>query len=228
MNEKPILYCGPMVRATLEGRKTQTRRVCRLTDSGRMKEVGGHRNWHPEDPNAVKAAPYQPGTRLWVRETWTIGEIVGDHSLSIVYKATNDIRPDGADYIEFGAGKVFKVGDCDLTRFRKEIERLDVEGNGSNWKSPFFLPRWASRITLEVDDVRVQRVQDITEEDAVAEGVAAVFRHDHSYNGCSEEVKSARMMFKDLWNSINAKRGFQWATNPWVFAYTFKVVGNGN
>ena len=87
------------------------------------------------------------------------------------------------------------------------------------------MPRWASRITLEVTDVRVQRIQDISEADAKAEGVEPDSRYiDHykSYLDSKSHYPSARGSFISLWNSINAAKGFGWAENPWVWAISFK------
>lgn len=146
--DKPILMSGPMVRAILEGRKTQTRRLCKLNAAGRV-SLGG-RNWHTDDPEAVHACPFgQPGDRLWVRETWGVDCCVGlkdrdcidlAHAACVVYRATDETPDNGQSWAR-------------------------------RWRPSIHMPRWASRITLEVVSVRVERVQDISEEDAIAEGL---------------------------------------------------------
>lgn len=94
------------------------------------------------------------GDRFYVPETWTLGE-VSSNGVSIIYKASNDIRPDGISYEEFGSGLWFKREQDELDKFRQEIEWLDVVGNGFNWKPSFSLPRWAVRIRLEVVGLNV-------------------------------------------------------------------------
>jgi len=159
MKERPIIFSAPMVRAILDGRKTQTRRVVTFNASHRVQLA--HKNWHIEDPDAILACPYGvPGDRLWVRETWRGGDIIcyGPH-----YHADEEWH------------------------------------KNAGWKSPMCMPRWASRITLEITDVRVQRLQDISEEDAQAESA------------------------KEFWDSIDGK-SHPWSSNPWVWVVTFKRV----
>lgn len=167
MNERPIIFSGPMVRAILDGRKTQTRRVVKLNASGRAQRKG--RNWHLADPECVLACPYGvPGDRLWVRETWQDGN-------GGIYYAT--------------------------------------DGNtAAPWKPSIYMPRWASRITLEVVSVRVERLNEIGEEDAIAEGSQCA--------GVPASLTN-RGAFAKLWDSINAKT-HPWASNPWVWVVEFK------
>jgi hypothetical protein len=113
--------------------------------------------------------------------------------------------------------------------------------NPGGWRSPIFMTRAASRITLEITDVRVQRVQEITEADAMAEGVKCEWYDDDGtpasgcwwdyerkcWSGAFENHAEARGSFRTLWDSINAKRGYPWADNPWVWVITFRrVEGN--
>jgi hypothetical protein len=167
MKEKPILFSSAMVRAILEGRKTQTRRVVRLEPggngygmlcrAGRYIEVGaygptwipiggGPRELCPRDV-WMQYAAYQPGDTLWVRETWA----EFDKPPKVEYRAD-------CDHYEYGLATIRR----DDLAVPRVIDR---------WRPSIFMPRWASRITLEVTDVRVQRVQEISEDDAVAEGV---------------------------------------------------------
>jgi len=188
VKERPILFSGPMVRAILDGSKTQTRRVAKLTPSAAVKEPGGHRRWHPADPEAVAACPYGiPGDHLWVRETWA----PHPDDLGALYQATDP--------------------------------GWDDNDSGLLWKHSIHMPRWASRITLEITGVRVQRVQEISVADAMAEGPPCCCNIEREHHrDCSWTDKEH---FRQLWDSINAKRGYGWDVNPWVWALTFKRTG---
>jgi hypothetical protein len=216
MSEKPIIFSGPMIRAIIDGRKTMTRRVAKLTDSGRLKAVGSSRNWHPDDPNAALACPYgQPGERLWVREAWA-PVVPGVTAPPFYYRA--DVSPS-----EFT--------------------------NMLRWRPSIHMPRHASRITLEITGVRVERVQEITGKDAVKEGIESVwpdgdpssyfgafrnyeFETAHPKRGTVIVPEKHQLMgfqdatrsFRSLWDSLNAKRGFGWEVNPFVWVVEFKRV----
>lgn len=229
---KPILFIGPMIRALLDGRKTQTRRTLhsvtkrsslheafstRYRPSPLLKQINGkpdwcvefisieHGLWDPEtNPNGrsawyVKIPWGGPGDLLWCRETWAVGNIYDD-------RAPRDINPDG------------KPGWCGI-RYAATDHRLGIKDRPS-----IHMPRWASRLTLEVTGVKIERVQDISEEDALAEGV------ENDSDGWRDYAMphtqccaSARDSFCTLWDSINAKRGFGWDANPWVTCLTFTV-----
>jgi len=195
MNKYPILFNTEMVRAILEGRKTQTRRVIK----GLVKSLpdGIDYSFHETNDGAWEVGydycdgtgqalryikcPYgQPGDRLWVKES-----IYHSQDLLIRYKADNAIT--AADYWPWK---------------RYELPAM-------------FCPKGLSRITLEVTDVRVQRVQEISDAEAIEEGVD---RTNTSIPGY------ATKRFEHLWNSINAKRGYGWDVKPWVWAITFKVL----
>lgn len=134
--------------------------------------------------------PYgRPGDRLWVRETWK--------------------------HIEGGA--IYDASGGTIDAFDPEtIYRADRPNRYGPWMSPIHMPRWASRITLEITDVRVERLQDISEDDAYAEGVK------HSEHGGI----TARDGFQRLWESINGAGS--WDTNPWVWVIEFKKLGSGD
>jgi hypothetical protein len=196
-----------MVRAILEGRKTQTRRVMVP-----VREIPDARAWREETVAGVSYAepgywvanipdrygdsqsvytgrahcPYGvPGDRLWVRETFATHKHIPGH---IEYRASH------REPAEYPFGHIYD----DQTR----------------WRPSIFMPRWASRLTLEITEVRVQRVQEISEDDCIAEGVEQ----------WSDSANSPRWKFQCLWDSINAKRGFGWDKNPWVWAITFKQI----
>ena len=191
MKERPILFSGPMVRALLDGRKTQTRRGVK-----EWRPVPGH-GPVPRDlvvtPSGFSyrsTCPYgQPGDRLWVRETWGISLCGNRVSLS------PEAWPDG----------------WPVDRLRYAADGYDF---GSSTKRPsIHMPRWASRITLEVTDVRVQRLFEISEDDAKAEGADIEKWQVITHVGA----------FHLLWDSINAKRA-PWASNPFVWVVSFKRI----
>jgi hypothetical protein len=207
MKERPILFSAPMVRAILEGRKTQTRRVVKPTMTAprvallRMEpwvidgvqEVDDHGlpcwvGFHPDYPGEAKwfSCPHGGvGDRLWVCETWC--ECDGDTGRSIAFRAD---------------------------------DWADCPADNGRWRPSIFMPRWASRFLLEITDVKVEQVQDISEADAIAEGVTPTSAGD-GY----PFVMSARMNFVDLWDDINGERiGCSWGDNPWVWAITFKRI----
>ena len=147
----------------------------------------------------VTLCPYGiPGDRLWVRETWQ--PCATDTGGAIEYKA--------------GGTRTIYSDDCSLDDWLTATANYYNKG----WRPSIYMPRWASRITLEVTGVRVERVCEITESDALAEGVA----EDVGLGYCDPETPSARMMFKDLWNSLNSPRGFGWDVNPWCWVVEFK------
>ena len=186
--ERPILFSGPMIRAILAGRKTQTRRVAKTKGIDCLGPCGNSvtgdaflagRDWVGNSVS-IKCPYGAPGDRLWVRETWrpqdgmTLEYQIKDE---IEYRATDD-RPK-------------EPTDC-------------------HWKPSIFMPRWASRITLEIVAVRVERLKDISNEDCFAEGLPP------------ETMKGNRTWFGDLWEEINGKGS--WDLNPWVWVVQFKAV----
>lgn len=223
MSDKPILFKPEMVRA-LQAGKSQTRRVLKqqptdpLTGGGVCDPVA-----FPDRPymwlNGYDGSPAQPiinppkilvGDRLYVREAWRTWANY-DHlrpSLMRPGKHSIHFEADGFDKAHTG-------------RFRQAMH----------------MPRWASRITLIVTDIKVQRIQDISEEDAKAEGATSRF-FEHSEcgqeicmltfnHGQSEWFDTATRSFENLWDSINAERDggkLSWDSNPWVAAYSFNYI----
>jgi hypothetical protein len=185
--ERPILFSGPMVRAILDGRKTQTRRVIKPQPLHPQvsKSDGYPGTWYGHGQLGIEpevwSCPYGvPGDRLWVRESVCL-----DWRESPVYKADD---PDGNGAREAGYSSEPK------------------------YKPSIHMPRWASRITLEISDVRVQRLQEISREDALAEGMEG---------GCGPGYDCAQHAFMMLWDDINCDK-YPWASNPWVWALTFR------
>ena len=194
VRERPILFSGPMVRAILEGRKTQTRRVIRPQPHPTHQRLLEE---HPGDPQLGIPCPYgAAGDRLWVRETWA------------------SIR--GLD--EKKPSEIASYGDsADLGFFYRSDGDEQVVGRG-RWRPSIHMPRWASRITLGILGVRVERVKDIGEEEAVSEGCVVMPA------SAINPQPTARGSFIMLWNSINYARGFGWLSNPWVWVIEFRRV----
>jgi len=212
MRVRPIIFSGPMVRAILDGRKTQTRRVVKPQPktaglAGVYADPYNHGPewafWLPDNRMTEPrtwACPYGlPGDRLWVRETWAVGA------------CADGIKPRGLD------PKTWLVDNGGLWYPADEtVPRQPISPRG-RLRPPMFMPRWASRITLEVVGVRVERVREISDMDAVAEGMAPAL----------VSAKDPLGEFFTLWDSINAKRGFPAALNPWVWVIEFKRIQCG-
>jgi hypothetical protein len=203
-----------MVRAIIDGRKTQTRRVVRELPGNRGGLVGDHVKWFERGRRDhtrwcghdgigslgwVTCPLGEPGARLWVREAW------GLHAYG-----------DETDWLR---GSVRGLPADSLRAQYNLALRADwgPVQEGCHWRPGIFMPRWASRITLEVTEVRVQRLQEIGEDDALAEGVEPGDAGDADLGG------TARGAFHRLWDSINGKRA-PWAGNPWVWAVSFRRV----
>jgi len=216
MKERPILFSGEMVKAILEGRKTQTRRVVKIQPcDGWHPEVGiyaptcidRHGEEYPgaevfgaSDENEGRVCPYgQPGDRLWVRET-----LRRDPKANIWYYAAGKpedwvvVAPE--NHTESLVWAHHKEGDVCVS---------------------IHMPRWASRITLEITDVKVERVKNISEQDARDEGAGISLCEYPQWDG---DPNCYRMLFRERWNNLNAKRGFGWEKNPWVWVLEFKRV----
>lgn len=139
-----------MVRALFDGTKTQTRRLAKFNASGRL-QLGSGRQWHPEDPNAYLASPYgQKGDELWVKETWAPQEL-----------KLRKVKPT-------------ELPEDQRINYAANFLRYELPQLGP-WRPSLFMRRWMSRITLEIVTVHLERLQDISEEDAAAEGVAKTY-----------------------------------------------------
>ncbi|KII36892.1 hypothetical protein [Pseudomonas fluorescens] len=208
IKERPILFSAPMVRAILDGRKTVTRRpvkglktnfpVVAAADgtplrTGACWDIGG----------PILHCPFgKPGERLWVRETWYC-----DHS-------------------EVMSGPYLKPDDLDISEARDDgtlVYAADgltpYEADQPVWKPSIHMPRWACRILLEITDVRVERLQDISRSDIRAEGLQ-----------CPPELASDdvspnyRDWYPAAWRELWESTGGDWDANPWVWVVEFKRV----
>lgn len=200
--ERPILFSGPMVRVILAGAKTQTRRALApdlfISSGGavvRMASVG------PATTGIQEAhCPYwrRPGDALWVRETWARDDEDG----CMMYRA--DLGRDAsADAWE--QGRIEGV-----PRYR--------------WRPSIHMPRWASRITLEVTSVRVERLQDISEADALAEGIVETRGGFGLPDGSHYHAADPRISYWSLWDAINGAGSSE--RDPWVWAVAFRLRQN--
>ncbi|WP_406867247.1 hypothetical protein [Paraburkholderia fungorum] len=234
MKERPILFSGPMVRALLDGSKTQTRRVVkpagahhifqfRGTDEARgADEPTGEWAWCRAEhvvSDHIRCPYGKQGDRLWVRETWHAHWGPTTPRARIVTEAA--VRQSDGAIAHASASEPLSVHYA-----------ADSEGTapfGRKWKPSIHMPRWASRITLEVTGVRVERLQDISEADAAAEGVESL-RNEGEYwkdyvrstTRCDElTCLTGRESFRTLWDSLAAP-GADWDANPWVWVVDFK------
>ena len=206
--ERPILFSAAMVLATLEGRKTQTRMVIKPQPKSKNTDAYPDRYnhgpewafWLPDNRMTEEQTwkcPYgEPGDRLWVRETWIHGGFERGGDMLTLYRAD---------------------GDHELVK---------------RWKPSISMPRCLSRIMLEITGVRVERVQEITHDGALAEGIQKrdlqvgnkfnLVTHYVAFPEKDGGLHSAVAAFEMLWDSANAKRGFGWDENPWVWVVEFR------
>lgn len=229
MKERPILFSAPMVRAILAGHKTQTRRLVKVGDTIEERDDGTRwpyfTTWtHGDDGSPWASCPYgEPGNRLWVRETWRYADWTEDGQPWIRY-AADDARRLCERVTPEWAARV-----ADIWAELSSAENVAVDGRAADrkWRPSIFLPRWASRLALAVTAVRVERLQAISELDALAEGVEGK-RVTGVLNGVRGEyvVGSARDAYAALWDDINGDRA-AWASNPWVWVVEFKRVTEG-
>ncbi len=237
MKEHLILFSTPMVQALLEGRKSQTRRVVKFGDKDTksiqratslewdMRRADDRMplfdTWGPQKAHFLfkqpskynnsdivfaLQCPYgQVGDRLWVRETWAVFQLEseGGHKEfpNILYRADNSTKL-------LVNQVVWKYNTPKL-----------------KWRPSIFMPRWASRITLEITDIKVQRLWEITEEDAIAEGVLSEegikYWNEHPLSFATKT--SPKDEYARLWDNLNIKK-YPWYLNPWVWVIEFKRI----
>ena len=225
MTDRPILFSAPMVRAILDGTKTQTRRIVKPQPRDEWRPVVSH--YYPtiidrhgdeapgqevygaSDEVEGRKCPYgQPGDRLWVRETWAAHWMYNDVPPSAAQSERCDLRrTDNRWFAADGNGGPSQHG-------------LEPDGLRGRWRPSIHMPRWASRITLEVTGVRVERLQDISEVDAQAEGCALECMTPTGDDSGSAIYGPGGYLA--LWEAINGAGA--WDQNPWVWVVEFKPV----
>lgn len=255
MKERPILFSGAMVQAILDGRKTQTRRpvtpqppatalkpwcIVHSSDHSRTGTWGWTGSMEAEPPRYVLDGVRCPfgvaGEQLWVREAHAIFSAYGQN------------RADDQRWGPWsGLPTQLSPGRTEIAYFRQGFDRSDP----GTWRPSIHMPRWASRIQLETELIRVQRLHDITDEEAIAEGIAPLFTDEemrqrpelescrgqwrnYLWHGCARGkvmdqweyqrsgYLSARDSFSSLWESVYGAGS--WAQNPWVWVVNFKRV----
>ncbi len=247
MKERGMIFNGEMVRAILDGRKTQTRRIMKvqpesnqlglllITDSTKHSDIG---KYHWAESNATGnhvrsklfSSPFGAvGERIWVRETWaTLGNEDGcyvdwednlckgdERSAARIYRASCEQRPG-----DYGLWSI-----PDDAYWKPHTKEHKFEGA---WRPSIHMPRWASRILLEITDVRVERLNAISEEDARAEGIidgGCLNCGEPEPCGCANPEPDATDAFAYLWQSIYGQDN--WNANPWVWVIEFKRVEGG-
>ena len=221
--EKPIIFNAEMVRAILEGRKTQTRRTIKdkklvafidfmtghadeqpgnTEDLGQRLEGGKIRLWsaeYPEEGSELFRCPFgQAGDRLWVRETWA-------------KVSQPDWKPDESGNMKYELKTIYKSDrkDFELKCYDDGFAQWKIK-----WKPSIHMPRWASRITLEITNIRVERVQEISGPDISREGICLKNLWHKEYGSTPLD------QFRRIWNSVYGT----WDQNPWVWVLEFKRI----
>jgi len=234
MSEKPIIFSAAMVNAILDGRKTNTRRLNgldiinqtpdRYSFVGMTDDLGypaskgflwaGFKHTDAESPHYIKCPYGKGGDRLWVRENHQYYDWTEDGDPHMRYQADGAVM-----YREF-----HKLTDDQMDRIdtiwaelsREENYKIDRRASDKKWRPSIHMPRWASRIDLEITGIQIERLQDISEEDAKSEGA------EHSSIGITY-----RTSFCIVWDSINQKQGETWKDNPWCWVVQFKRIQDG-
>lgn len=202
MKERPILFSASMVRALLAGTKTQTRRVAKINDVAYGKPV----RWVSVAPATTGlqdvSCPYgQPGDRLWVREAWAPGD-------EMVFGSAKD----DPETVLYRADKA--ALHWDGKAMSTPMDTYALNWDAVRWKPSIHMPRWASRITLEVTGVRVERLQEISEDDLAAEGIQELIDAGVDHDGTPRDT------YRVLWEGLNGPDS--WDANPWVWVVEFK------
>lgn len=241
VKERPIIFSGEMVKAILDGEKTMTRLVVKDKKHEALIEHLDYLEARHEEMPSVRdgelkyelvhyqamagepylqepshstwesiGCPYKVGNRLWVRETHHVVGGIADYEIEEIKQGLQDIK-------NFVSYKADDYGNpCD-----------------GGWTSPIHMPRWASRILLEITDIRVERLNDIRGSDAIKEGIYPFYNYGSALiagftwqdrRDVDVVKSSATEAFHALWDSVNAKKGYPFSSNPWVWVVEFKVV----
>ncbi|MDW9808610.1 hypothetical protein GOA93_06135 [Sinorhizobium meliloti] len=225
MTDRPILFSGPMIRALLDDRKTQTRRLFNLPKWA----VPGTLEIDDDGPYAcaeisgcLAKVPTRinVGDRLWVKENAAVRHQSWHHvdgdAHQVCYRADEDEHGRWLGLASCGNG--IRRGKAPSV-FPRKSHNLD---GSLRWQPSIHMPRWASRLTLIVTDVRVEQLQDISEEDAIAEGIEQSAKFPDRYLTPAGDYAVPKVAYQRLWEAINGAGS--WEANPWIAAYTFTVI----
>lgn len=208
---KPILFNTEMVRAILEGKKTCTRRLVKFLPGENSQWTGyikdGLMLYNGRNEPCIRKVPYQPGDIMYVRETW-----------QYLYEL------DGNEQIIEGTGKYYYAA-TDTIPFDTYVDASGVTHERVPWHPSIHMPKEAARIWLKVTDVRVERLQEITEECAKKEGAIDNRGFIHSPDNEYDSVHTAREHFAEIWDSTIKKSDldrYGWNANPWVWVIEFE------
>lgn len=209
---RPILFSGEMVRAIPDGRKTQTRRLNGLEEINHRSD-----EWTLHQVGTLDYMTRKPFRGRF--GAYFHSETIEPGALSIAPVVCPYGRPGDRLYVREAWHCPKQIGGTFQREKLLHREHFEACGysNPPKWSPSIHMPRWASRITLEITGVRVERINEITPMDAVAEGVGAEWDEVHEGNG-------PRDRFRDLWDSINAARGYGWDANPWVWCISFRRI----
>lgn len=226
VRESPIFFLAPMVRAILDGTKTQTRRIVKGAALELLRPDGFTPEYVAMPENSVICPFGKAGDRLWVRETWQFYDWT-EYGEPCIRYAADDARlwPEIEDE-QTG----LKLMDVWAALSDPENYAIDNRAADRRWRPSIHMPRWACRIVPEVTGIRVERLQDISESDCIAEGIerfatvgGSAWRDYSGGSGFSvRDQHSTRSSFRSLWTST----GGDWDANPWVWVVEFKRVDN--
>lgn len=221
IKERPILFSCEMVRAILGGRKSMARRVVKIKADGiepAERYPGEWQPWRGGERLPTIFCPYgEVGERLWVRETWSLCSLSQDGRDTVAYRADGAIHDTANDIIYEKAP--FTIDD---------LERDQPTVKWAKWTPSIHMPRWASRLMLEVTGVRVERLHEITDQDCEREGVVDHYAceepnlESHDPDDCGVHRCNPIADFRRTWDALNGPRGFGWDSNPWVWVVSFK------
>lgn len=222
VKERPIIFSAHSVQGIQSGLKKQTRRVVKPQPS----EGYGH-------TSSLMRRPYEIGQKLWVKEAWRVVAWNPDYGrVYIEYKAggcTQIVWLDVPDSDTFTKLWIESTDDAAKAGLKCDADgeyRWPPGAGPARWRSPLFMYRWASRITLEITKVRIERIQEIDNGDLLHEAGPQV-DVPNSGDPWADFYDAVELPFRKMWDELNAKRGYSWEANPWVFVLEFKNITNG-
>jgi hypothetical protein len=244
VKEHPILFSSPIIRAILESRKSQTRRIIKpqpeLSESvgfvwkGRAfgkaisgGEEGTRNNFIRSHIGKSPVCPYGvPGDKLWVKEAWRVGNTHDERTPNQIWEHLTEIGRGVTVLYEAGGWR--SIAPVERVEVKYEYDK-PMPGWAGRKRSSMFMPRLFSRITLEITDVRVQRLNEISDEDCIAEGIDydKGTMHCANYLDLKDDERIGRWLgpkgsYASLWEKINGKGS--WDANPWLWCLSFRMI----